>query len=83
MIMKRIISFLISTGKGEKADPGSLDPVDPDGSLWILVDPRIDQDPLFPPWIIQMIYQRILYADCLTEQIRNKLRITEYDNRKS
>jgi hypothetical protein len=28
--------------KGEKADPGSLDPVDPDGFswiLWILVDP--------------------------------------------
>ncbi len=25
--------------KGEKADPGSLDPMDPGGSYWILMDP--------------------------------------------
>jgi len=26
-----------------------MDPVDPVGSCWILLDPRIHQDPLFPP----------------------------------
>jgi hypothetical protein len=25
--------------KGEKADPGSRDPVNPNGSYWILMDP--------------------------------------------
>jgi hypothetical protein len=25
--------------KGDNADPGPLDPVDPDGFWWILVDP--------------------------------------------
>ncbi len=32
--------FVIDLRKGEKAVPGSLDPVDPDGSSWILMDPH-------------------------------------------
>jgi hypothetical protein len=45
--------------KGEKADPGSLDSVDPDGSsrlLWIPVDPGgswwIPVDPGGSQWIL-------------------------------
>jgi hypothetical protein len=36
-----IFTFAVIRGnpKGEKADPGSLDPMDPGGSYWILMDP--------------------------------------------
>ena len=33
------MEILSNQGKGEKADPGSFDPMDPVGSCWILLDP--------------------------------------------
>jgi hypothetical protein len=36
---ERLPSSASPLNKGEKADPGSLDPVDPSGSWWILMNP--------------------------------------------
>ncbi len=50
-----LFSFSTSLIKGEKAVPGSLDPVDPDGSswiLWCLLDPMVPTGSYGAYWIL-------------------------------